>query len=93
MEIRDISGNYSPLRDQSVNNNDPGVNAQSVNKNETGNGKDKIQISGEARKLQGKNLETKNLSAIQDKITNNFYNSAEVINYTAAEILKEFGKK
>lgn len=92
MEIRDILSNYPPLKDQPVNN-EQSANAQSVNKNEAGSAKDKIQISDEARKLQGKNLESKNLSAIQEKIKNNFYDSPEVISYTASEILKEFGKK
>jgi hypothetical protein len=93
MEIRDILNSYSPLNnDQSVNNNSPVANNnQAVNKNESAVSKDKIQISDEARKLQGSSSSaTKDLTVIQEKIKNNFYNSPEVINHTATEILKEF---
>lgn len=48
---------------------------------------DKIEISNEAKIMQQESL--KNLDQIRQKINSGFYNSEEVLNKVADEILKE----
>ncbi|GAB4129166.1 MAG: hypothetical protein Fur0015_03010 [Ignavibacteriales bacterium] len=48
---------------------------------------DKIEISSEAKIMQKESL--KNLEQIKQKIASGFYNSEEVLNKVADEILKE----
>lgn len=52
-------------------------------------GKDKIEISNEAKVLQTQLERTKDLSEIKKKIESKFYDSDEVINKVAEKILKE----
>lgn len=54
---------------------------------------DKLEISNEAKTLQAKKSNIKDLSLIQQKIKSNFYNTEAVLNSTAAAILKELNAK
>ncbi len=58
-------------------------------KNDQTNNQDKLELSPEAMKMQNLSPEDKKLNDINNKISNNFYNSEEVINKVANNILKE----
>ncbi|BDQ02880.1 flagellar biosynthesis anti-sigma factor FlgM [Ignavibacterium sp.] len=55
--------------------------------------KDSLEISKEAKELQQKSEQIKDLSAIREKIKSGFYNTDEVLNKVADRILKELNSK
>ncbi len=55
--------------------------------------KDSLEISKEAKELQQKSEQIKDLSAIRQKIKSGFYNSDEVLSKVADRILKELNSK
>lgn len=81
LEIKGIgNNNYIPLQDIKKVQTPP-VEVETK--------QDKLEISNEAKVLQSNNDNTKDLSVIQQRIKDNFYNSDEVINATANAILKQ----
>jgi anti-sigma28 factor (negative regulator of flagellin synthesis) len=82
MEIRGIT--------PKIFQNDDKVKSQSGKTPEQSK-KDKIEISEEAKALQG-NSTDKKLSEIREKINSGYYNSDEVLQKVAESILKEIGK-
>lgn len=80
MEIKGISNNYLPAQETRKTQ---AVPAENVKK------QDKVEISSEAKILQAKNTNIKDLDQIRQKVKENFYNSPEVLNSTALAILKE----
>lgn len=82
LEIKGISNSgYSHLQEtQKTSNNTSKEEKKS----------DKIEISSAARNMQGM---TKDLSEIQKKVSEGFYNSENVIEKTVEALLKEFGLK
>lgn len=82
LEIKGISNNgYSHL---------PEAQKTSNNTSKDEKKSDKIEISSAARNLQGMN---KDLSEIQRKVSEGFYNSDKVIEKTVEALLKEFNLK
>ncbi|WP_290663148.1 flagellar biosynthesis anti-sigma factor FlgM [Ignavibacterium sp.] len=55
--------------------------------------KDSLEISKEAKELQQKSEQVKDLSAIKERIKTGFYNTDEVLNKVADRILKELNSK
>lgn len=55
--------------------------------------KDSLEISKEAKELQQKSEQIKDLSAIREKIKSGFYNTDEVLSKVADRILKELNSK
>ncbi|MEP0859889.1 MAG: flagellar biosynthesis anti-sigma factor FlgM [Ignavibacterium sp.] len=55
--------------------------------------KDSLEISKEAKELQQKSEQIKDLSAIREKIKSGFYNTDEVLIKVADRILKELNSK
>jgi len=55
--------------------------------------KDSLEISKEAKELQQKSEQVKDLSAIKERIKSGFYNTDEVLNKVADRILKELNSK
>ncbi|MFN3873190.1 MAG: hypothetical protein ACK4R9_09335 [Ignavibacterium sp.] len=55
--------------------------------------KDSLEISKEAKELQQKSEQIRDLSAIREKIKSGFYNSDEVLSKVADRILKELNSK
>ncbi|MFN3695602.1 MAG: flagellar biosynthesis anti-sigma factor FlgM [Ignavibacterium sp.] len=55
--------------------------------------KDSLEISKEAKELQQKSEQVKDLAAIRQKIKSGFYNSDEVLSKVADRILKELNSK
>lgn len=84
LEIKGISNNYFPSQETRKTQTVP---AENVKK------QDKLEISSEAKILQANKTTTKDLSQIQQKVKDNFYNSNEVINATAQAILKDLKAK
>lgn len=80
MEIKGISNNYFPQQEVKKTQTVP---AENVKK------QDKLEISSEAKILQAKNTNIKDLAQISQKVKENFYNSPEVLDTTALAILKE----
>ncbi|HEX2869585.1 MAG TPA: hypothetical protein VHO03_21250 [Ignavibacteriales bacterium] len=84
LEIKGISNNYFPVQDTRKTQTVPAENTKK---------QDKLEISSEAKILQAKNITTKDLSQVQQRVKDNFYNSSEVINTTAQAILRELKAK
>ena len=82
MEIRNILS--------SIYKNDERIKTNTA-KGHGENKKDKIEISDQARALQGSS-ESRDLSEIQKKIESGFYNTEEVISKVAEAVLKVIGK-
>ncbi|MGE5353326.1 MAG: hypothetical protein ACM3P0_14685 [Acidobacteriota bacterium] len=80
MEIKGISNNYLPLQETRKTQTVPAENAKK---------QDKLEISSEAKILQAKNTNVKDLTQIRQKVKENFYNSPEVLSTTATAIMKE----
>lgn len=55
--------------------------------------KDSLEISKEAKELQLKSEQVKDLSLIKERIKSGFYNTDEVLNKVADRILKELNSK
>uniref|UniRef100_A0A7V2ZI53 Flagellar biosynthesis anti-sigma factor FlgM n=1 Tax=Ignavibacterium album TaxID=591197 RepID=A0A7V2ZI53_9BACT len=55
--------------------------------------KDSLEISKEAKELQQKSEQVKDLSSIKEKIKSGFYNSEEVLSKVADRILKDLNNK
>ncbi|MCL6494731.1 MAG: flagellar biosynthesis anti-sigma factor FlgM [Ignavibacterium sp.] len=55
--------------------------------------KDSLEISKEAKELQQKSEQVKDLSIIKERIKSGFYNTDEVLNKVADRILKELNSK
>lgn len=55
--------------------------------------KDSLEISKEAKELQQKSEQIRDLSAIREKIKSGFYNTDEVLSKVADRILKELNSK
>uniref|UniRef100_A0A832DK06 Anti-sigma-28 factor FlgM C-terminal domain-containing protein n=1 Tax=Ignavibacterium album TaxID=591197 RepID=A0A832DK06_9BACT len=55
--------------------------------------KDSLEISKEAKELQQRSEQVKDLSAIKERIKSGFYNTDEVLNKVADRILKELNSK
>ena len=51
--------------------------------------KDKLELSEEAKNIQKSSAENSKLDKIKERINSNYYNSEEVINKVAENILKE----
>lgn len=85
MEIKGIgNNNYIPLQD---------IKKVQTPASEIEKKQDKLEISNEAKIMQAKNESTKDLSLIQQKIQNKFYESDQVLNSTADAILKQMNLK
>jgi hypothetical protein len=83
LDVKGISNNNSNLQNiYEVKKPDSQVNAETEKKGDT------LQISSGARDLKV-NKPEKDLTAILQKINNNFYNSSEVISATANAILRD----
>lgn len=80
LEIKGISNNYFSLQETRKTQ---AVPAENVKK------QDKLEISSEAKILQAKNTNIKDLTQIKQKVKENFYNSPEVLSTTATAIMKE----
>ena len=91
MDINGVNSKLNPMSD-SVNTNSqtPKQDAQKVEENPQGK-KDKLELSHEARALQSKKIEPKDLDAIRNRIDSGFYNKPEVIDKVANSLLKEIG--
>ncbi len=61
------------------------------NKESENSKRDKLEISQEAKLLQGKS-EVKELSDVKKRVNNKFYDSKEVVDKIADKILKELRK-
>ena len=83
MEINRINNSY--LRTTSVPKNKPSEKSES----KVG---DKIEISNEAKIMSQQSAPTVDVAAIREKISNNFYNTDEVLSNVADKILQEFNK-
>lgn len=83
MELKPITGNQ--IRTESVSS------SKSTGKTKS-SASDKIEISAEAKKMSVGSVEGKDLSVINDRIKNNFYNSDEVITKVATAIIKLLSK-
>lgn len=55
--------------------------------------KDSLEISKEAKELQQKSEQVKDLSLIKERIKAGFYNTDEVLNKVADRILRELNSK
>lgn len=55
--------------------------------------KDSLEISKEAKELQQKSEQIKDFTSIREKIKSGFYNSDEVLNKVAEQLLKEINSK
>ncbi|MBI5662655.1 MAG: flagellar biosynthesis anti-sigma factor FlgM [Ignavibacterium album] len=55
--------------------------------------KDSLEISREAKELQQKSEQVKDLSLVRERIKSGFYNSEEVLNKVAEKILKDLNGK
>jgi hypothetical protein len=84
LEIKGISNNYFPVQETRKTQ---AVPAENIKK------QDKLEISSEAKILQAKNTNIKDLTQIRQKIKDNFYNTPEVLNTTASAIMKELKVK
>jgi|GEM_PF-1295685 hypothetical protein len=80
MEINRINSNFIPTTSTSKKK------AVSTTESKVG---DKIEISNEAKILQQQNVSSKDLSGIKENIENKFYDSDEVIDKVADNIIKE----
>ena len=83
MELKPISN--STLRTESTASSKSSKKAKSE-------ASDKIEISAEAKMKSVSTTETKDLSVINQRIKDNFYNSEEVINKVATAIIKLLSK-
>ena len=54
---------------------------------------DKLDLSDAAKKLKAEGVESKQISEVKLKVASGYYNSDEVINQVADEILKSFEKE
>ncbi|MDP4174349.1 MAG: hypothetical protein Q8933_10300 [Bacteroidota bacterium] len=85
MEIKGIGNHsYIPLQDIKKVQTPPA---------EVEKKQDKLEISNEAKVLQSNNEKTKDLSVIQQRIKDNFYNTDQVVSATADAILKQIKLK
>lgn len=84
MEINRINNSY--LRPATVQKNKP------TEKSESKVG-DKIEISNAAKIMQQENAPTVDVAAIREKITNKFYESSEVYEKVAENIMKELAEQ
>ena len=84
LEIKGISNNYFPAQETKKTQ---AVPAENVKK------QDKLEISSEAKILQAKDTNTKDLDQIKQKVKENFYDSHHVLNSTALKILKDMKLK
>ena len=80
MEINRINSNFIPTTSTSKKK------AVSTTESKVG---DKIEISNEAKILQQQNVSTKDLSGIKENIDNKFYDTPEVLDKVADNIMKE----
>jgi len=55
--------------------------------------KDSLEISKEAKELQQKSEQVRDLSVVKERIKSGFYNSDEVLGKVADRILKELNNK
>ena len=54
---------------------------------------DKLELSDAAKKLKAEGVESKQFAAVKARIESGYYNSDEVINQVADEILKSFSQE
>ncbi len=54
---------------------------------------DKLDLSDAAKKLKSEGVESKQISEVKSKVASGYYNTDEVINQVADEILKSFEKE
>lgn len=83
MDIKNVGNNINPIK-TAYNKS-----ANQTPKNAESKPSDKLEISNAARDLQTKNVSSKDLEAIRQKIDSNFYNSEEVMVKVAEAILKD----
>ncbi len=87
MEIKGLGNNHIPQQ--------YGTNGINDKKNESANKNpqpsDKLEISEEAKKLTGENVNAAKLNTIKKRVENGFYNSDAVISKVAERILNEIG--
>ena len=89
MDIKSIgnTGGINPLHENYNKHNVQPENEQAKTRG------DKLEISSQARDLQAKNVSTKDFAMIKERIKTNYYDSPEVINKVAEEILKDLDTK
>ena len=68
----------------------PNVDTKKKDNKEVEKSKDKLEISQEALKIKGSTGELNKLDAVKSRIQSKFYDSQEVLNKVAENILKEF---
>lgn len=54
---------------------------------------DKLELSDAAKKLKAEGVDSQRLSQVKLKVDSGYYNSDDVINKVADEIIKEFSKE
>lgn len=54
---------------------------------------DKLDLSDAAKKLKASGIDSKRFSEVKLRVSSDYYNSEEVINKVADEIIKEFNKE
>lgn len=86
MDIKGIGNNYSKYTELYKKQENAGSK-------EAQQKTDKLELSDAAKKLQSQGIQAKDLSAINSKIESGYYNTDEVINKVADEIIKELSKK
>lgn len=81
MDIKGINNQYQYSRN---------IKQDKIEKSEIRSGRDKLEISDKAKVLNDAQIEeTKKIDAIKEKIESGFYDSKEVIEKVAENILKD----
>jgi hypothetical protein len=81
MDIKGINNQYQYSKN---------IKQDKIEKSEVRSGKDKVEISDKAKILNNAQIEeAKKIEAIKEKIDSKFYDSKEVIEIAAENILKE----
>lgn len=78
-----------PVSNKVYIGSDVSENVKSKNEIKENKIQDKLELSDEAKNIQKKQVPEKNLEKIKDRINNKFYESDEIINKVANEMLKD----
>ena len=85
MDIKSINNQYQYLGN---------IKKNKVEKTDSQSGKDKLEISGQAKELSNSQKdEAKKLEEISEKIKSNYYDSDDVIEKVADKLLKDIKSK
>jgi len=87
VDVKGINNNYVNPNLVNAYNKKKSVPSEVTSK--SGKINDKLELSSEAKKLKGTEMDKAKLSEVKEKINNGFYNSEAVLNKVADKIYKE----